>query len=221
MRALGTPGAAISFRELADEYFRKWKGKDISRVARVGWWVDRIGDEKLIDIDQDLIRRHLKAYSAGKAERGNGRGLTKGQTAKTSRTRSHATINRMKAALSALLKFAVNEGYLNTNPARSLSQKTEDSGRKRYLSTKEKDALLEACRASEWEKLYLLVLMALTTGARQGELLKLRWCDVDFSERTAHLKDTKTSDPRLLTIPPKTMEELKQFRQVNQLKYSG
>jgi integrase len=33
--------------------------------------------------------------------------------------------------------------------------------------------------------LYLIVLMAITTGARKGELQNLRWCDVDFKDSTA------------------------------------
>ena len=40
--------------------------------------------------------------------------------------------------------------------------------RVRYLTDDERSQLLKACRASSWPKLYVLVLMALTTGARAG-----------------------------------------------------
>lgn len=48
-------------------------------------------------------------------------------------------------------------------------------GRARYLSDNERDRLLEACRNSEWDRLYLLVLMAMSTGMRKGEMLQLNW----------------------------------------------
>ncbi len=215
VKALGTSAAAIDLNTLADQYLKQWNGKDTSRAARIAWWVDRIGMNALIDIDPPLIRDHLKEYADGKAKRGNGRGKSKKNTAETNRPRAPATVNRMKAAISALLKFAMEEGHLQANPAHQVAQKTERNQRERYLSDDERKALLVACRTSEWGKLYLLVLMALTTGARQGELLFLRWSDIDFNKRTALLEDTKNGTSRLLTIPPKTIGELRQHRKVS------
>ena len=56
--------------------------------------------------------------------------------------------------------------------------------------------------------------MALTTGARLGELLGLHWDEIDFKERTTLLIDTKNGESRTLTIPESTMVELQQFREV-------
>ncbi len=56
-------------------------------------------------------------------------------------------------------------------------------------------------RQSEWPRLYLLVLMALTTGARLGEMLNLRWSDVDLAKRRATLHKTKNGSKRVLTLP--------------------
>ena len=39
---------------------------------------------------------------------------------------------------------------------------------------------LNECQNSSWNKLYLIVLMAITTGARKGELERLKWSDIDF-----------------------------------------
>ena len=41
-------------------------------------------------------------------------------------------------------------------------------------------ALLEACAKSDWPGLHTLVLLAISTGARRGELIRLKWADVDL-----------------------------------------
>lgn len=84
------------------------------------------------------------------------------------------------------------------NPVRLLKKLKEPDGRIRWLSEDEKKALLKACKASKWDRLYLLVTMAITTGARQGELLRLRWADLDFSARRAYVYKTKNGEPRVL-----------------------
>ena len=59
---------------------------------------------------------------------------------------------------------------------------------------------LASCRASHWDKLYLIVLLAITTGARKGELTKLRWNDIDFERRTAYVSTTKNGQPKVLPL---------------------
>jgi integrase len=56
--------------------------------------------------------------------------------------------------------------------------------------------------------------MAMTTGARRGELLKLRWCDVSIKDSAAYLGDTKNGDDRELHFAPIVMDELKRFQEV-------
>ena len=215
MAAFGSPGAVIAFNTLADEYLDQWAGKDnISR--KVTFWKNQFSDTTLINIEVHIIRDILNRYAEGDALRGNGtdsRGKPK--VAKTGRKRAPATVNRMRAMLSSIFKYAVKEcGYLTTNPVTMVPSRTEDNKRTRFLSDDERAQLLSACRHSQWDKLYLLVLMALTTGARMGELLGLHWDEIDFKERTTLLIDTKNGESRILTIPESTMVELQQFREV-------
>ncbi|MBA1444792.1 MAG: tyrosine-type recombinase/integrase [Chromatiales bacterium] len=215
MDALGAKGAGKTFYELADEYMAQWSGKSKEQGARVQMWVNHFEKRKLIDITADDIRDYLNDYAAGKAHRWDGIDKTgKSKTKATKRTRAPATVNRARAALSAVFKFAVQQGYVSHNPVRRVPSRTERNQRVRWLDESERKALLTACRASEWDKLYLLVLMALTTGARQGELLKLRWSDIDFNAKTATARDTKNGDDRILTLPTPTVDELKKYRQI-------
>lgn len=87
-------------------------------------------------------------------------------------------------------------------------------GRVRYLSDIEREKLLASCQLSEWPRLYLLVLMAMSTGMRKSELLRLTWADIDFDNGLAFLEDTKNGEPRVCPIPALTLAEIKRFRGV-------
>ncbi|MCS5708706.1 tyrosine-type recombinase/integrase [Candidatus Berkiella cookevillensis] len=59
---------------------------------------------------------------------------------------------------------------------------------------------------------YLLILMAITTGARRGELEKLCWCDIDLQQQQAHCKDTKNGTDKVLHLTDIVVAELKNHR---------
>ena len=75
----------------------------------------------------------------------------------------------------------------------------------------ERRRLLDAARASAWPRMYGLMLLALTSGGRRGELMRLRWRDIDFEQCIAHLRVTKNGDARVLVLVPTVVEELKRF----------
>jgi len=79
------------------------------------------------------------------------------------------------------------------------------------LSEAERTPLFSSCRASHWDKLYLIVLLAITTGARKGELTKLRWNDIDFERRTAYVSTTKNGQPKVLPLTDSVIRELQVF----------
>ena len=86
-----------------------------------------------------------------------------------------------------------------------------------WLSDAERKRLLAACERSRWDKLSLLVKMAIGTGARRAELLGLHWCDIDFDRHTATLHTTKNKDKRVLPLPDAIMVELQPFRRVGKV----
>ena len=95
--------------------------------------------------------------------------------------RSGATVNRYIATLSHFFSFAVKERRLiDRNPVGNIRRKKEPRGRARFLSDEERAGLLDACAKSEWAPLHALVLLAIMTGARRGELVSLKWADVDL-----------------------------------------
>jgi integrase len=105
------------------------------------------------------------------------------------------------AALSHALSFAVKERRLmERNPVGDIRRKSERRGRTRFLSDDDHDALLKACEKSAWPALRSLVLLAIATGARKGELTGLKWADVDLTKGRARVRETKNDESR--TVPP-------------------
>ncbi|NNC68428.1 MAG: hypothetical protein HKN83_10380 [Gammaproteobacteria bacterium] len=54
IEALSMRGASLSFRMLAEEHLVQWSGRDRSWPGKVKWWIDRIGEHKLINIDAEI-----------------------------------------------------------------------------------------------------------------------------------------------------------------------
>jgi integrase len=126
---------------------------------------------------------------------------------------SGSTANKELMRLGHLLNRAVAWGYLKANPARGVKRAKEAPGRVRYLSPEERDQLLNGADETVTAKdgrtwtvhhapsaaLRLYIVAALQTAARRGELLGLRWQDVDFRTRTVTFCLTKNGDTR--TVP--------------------
>lgn len=205
----------ITIADLIDLYMAHYAGRDSTRGQRLRWWAGQVGAIALQDLSDDQVHAALEGlaernaqYFAGKDEAG--RPLLH---AKRKRL-APATINRYAASLAAVITWAIKrriapKGYVH--PCRSVERRTERNERTRYLSDDERRRLLDACRASSWPRLYALVLMALTTGARKGELMGLTWADVDFERGVAHVQRTKNGDPRVLPLVPAVQAELQRF----------
>ena len=123
-----------------------------------------------------------------------------------------ATVNRDIAALSAVLQLAVDRGWLHENPARGVGRYPEKPDWT-WLHPEEADALLAACQHPKAPPyLYPLVLAAIYTGMRAGELLNLEWRDVDLRGRTILLEVTKTGRRRLIPLRQEVVDVLRRWK---------
>jgi integrase len=101
---------------------------------------------------------------------------------------------------------------IDRNPVGDIARKKEPRGRTRFLSDDERNALLATCEKSEWPALHALVLLAITTGARRGELIPLRWADVDLKAGRVHVRETKNDEQRTLPLVGKALEALRKLK---------
>ncbi|MFC1529292.1 tyrosine-type recombinase/integrase [Gemmatimonadota bacterium] len=109
-----------------------------------------------------------------------------------------ATINRYIARLSSLMKRAVARGYRQDNPVVSIENLRESKMGDRYLEDSEYQTLLAACDPI----LRALVVLAANTGIRRGELMTLRWEDVDFDNAQLVIRavNSKTAESRVVPL---------------------
>jgi integrase len=132
--------------------------------------------------------------------------------------RAPATVNRYIAYLSSAYTTAIKEWqWVQNNPVTAVKKLVEPKGRVRYLSASERQRLLNACEASPSENLYPLVMLALSCGARVGELLNLRWKDVDLGNGRATLHNTKNGERRAISIKGRAQELLRHKSKVRRL----
>lgn len=126
--------------------------------------------------------------------------------------RNAATVNRYMSSLGGALRYArKNLRWIDESPTENLLKLKETPKTRRTLSPDEETRLLDACRQSKNPYLYCITLMALTTGARQGEILGLTWDCIDFENAIAHIKQSKNGRPRRVALGPMLLRELKKL----------
>jgi integrase len=107
-------------------------------------------------------------------------------------------VNRELAALSKMFTLAIRHKKADKNPMAAVERLREHNVRDRVLSLEEFQRLLDALPSS----LHLVVIMAFYTGMRHGEILNLRWNQIDLSKGSIRLEgvDTKTQRGRLVPL---------------------
>lgn len=164
------------------------------------WWKEQIGHKLLADVTPSLIGECRDKLLAEKTYRGT--------------TRSPATAVRYLAALSHAFSIAVREwGWVDDSPLRKVTKPKEPRGRVRFLSEEERASLLDACKNSVNPYLYKVVVLALSTGMRHGEILKLRWSNVDIGKEKIVLNETKNGDRRVVPLVGLALDLMKEHDQ--------
>jgi integrase len=120
------------------------------------------------------------------------------------------------AAISHCFNVAVTEWqWLDSNPAQGIKKQSEPRGRVRFLTDDERERLLTACLSSPNELLYPVVVLALSTGMRYGEIMNMTWGDVDFDKQRIILHDTKNNERRAVHLVGKALGLLQELRGKN------
>ena len=133
--------------------------------------------------------------------------ITKRQTAGA----SNGTINRELALLRRMFTLAVQDGALRSAPYFPMLK--ESAPRKGFFE----HAGFQKLRQELPEYLRPVATMGYYTGMRLGEILKIRWCDVDLSRGEIRLNpgETKNDEPRTIPLVGELREMLKIEREKN------
>src|SRR3989449_4595494 len=104
-----------------------------------------------------------------------------------------ATINRDLSRLRRMFSLAVEWELLEESPMAGIRFSRENNARTRYLSLQECQRLIASCIAPH---IRALVGVALHSGMRLGEILNLRWYDLDFASGFILVRDSKNGESR-------------------------
>lgn len=124
--------------------------------------------------------------------------------------RSVAAVNRELRLLSKILKLAVTNHKLVESPCRHVELLKGEQARTRYLLPNEEKRLMSVLAESN-TGLQPIVVMAINTGMRIGELLGLRAEDVDFHRDVIYVRETKTDEDREVPMNNTVRDLLRSF----------
>jgi integrase len=207
------------------EYLQHWLTADVERrvgkrtAARYRQIVERNITPRIGHVPlRKLTAAHIEAFEAGLQCDGWVKPKAKGKEDRH-RGLSKQTVLHVHRILSQALNHAVRLEVLVKNPARQVTPTKPDKLEIKILDKQEIPALLKAAKGTS---LYVPVLVGITTGIRRGELLGLRWSDVDLTagnltinqamQRTKgefEFKSPKTSTSRrTIMLPSVTIEAL-------------
>ncbi len=143
-----------------------------------------------------------------------------------------ATIERMRQQVSATFNVAIGKGKCKSNPASvsrvdtsslmRLNKRSINNARERYLSKGEANLLLDELKLRRFD-VYFMALLALTTGARAGEILGVQYKNIDLENKYINLPETKNGTSRKLKMTSKVYSILKdlEFESPNKYLFAG
>lgn len=105
----------------------------------------------------------------------------------------------LKVSLNQALKWQL----ISSNPCLAVTPPKKEKKEMQVLNKNQLEILLDFLRESEFQTLYLVVMLAVTCGLRRGEILGLEWSHIDFENKIITVKNnyTKVDNKDMLTIP--------------------
>ena len=139
------------------------------------------------------------------------------QETRTKTQRTIASVNRELSMLRRMLNVAQREDWILRNAfaaGDSLISLADEKKRARILTREEETKLLAACELPQRAHLKPIVICALDTGMRQGEIFSLRWRDIDLEDRLLNIQafHTKTMKERQVAITTRLTIELERLK---------
>lgn len=180
-----------TFGDLADRYLKEVlpdrPRNAVNTRRHLAYWQVKLGKLTLADITPALVSQHRNELLAEKTPR--------------NKPRSNATVVRYLATLSHAFSVAMKDWqWVSDNPVSKISKPRQARGRERFLSDAERERLLNACKRSSSPHLYTVVVLAISTGMRRGEIMNLQWKDVNLQTGTIILSATKNDTSRAVPL---------------------
>lgn len=157
----------------------------------LAWWVNHCGGEKVLDLNVLKLRAARDKLRKG---------------------RSPATVNRYLSAMRSCWNWGRAAGLVPQDhgwPTRLMLK--EDNERQRYLDDDELAKLIEAAEAHS-PTMHAAIIVSVACGLRQGELIRLKWSDIDLDGQRIRILRSKTDTPRQVYLPSAAVEALRALK---------
>jgi len=123
----------------------------------------------------------------------------------STKTITPATVNRQLTCLKSIFNKAIAWGkFTGSNPVKGVKLFKENNARLRFLEKEEITKLLANCSPA----IKPIVIVASNTGMRKGEIMGLKWRDLDFKRGIIHLYNTKNGEKREIPMNEPAIDTL-------------
>ena len=223
---------ALSVRDLAIKYMEEAEagrvitrrgvaksastlGTDRGRIER--HIVPLIGNIRLPDLSRSDVQKMMADIEAGKTAQNKPSGNLRGRTLVTG---GRGTAKRTVGLLAGILSWAMDQGYSDNNPAHGLRLPKDN---RRHISNVRDvyaalgDALRTAEDRGEIGQAIRMIELGALTGMRRGEVINLRWSEVDFEDQSIKLATSKTG----YSVRPLGNPAVDVLREIRELGYEG
>jgi integrase len=174
------------FRELVAEYLADNPKNADKKKKQLAYWSSKFGNKKMHELTTPMISQETKKLSRS--------------TTSAGKIYAPATVVRYLAALSHCFNWGIEQGWLTFNPAEKVSRPPENNKRDRWLRPEELQRVLVQASTSRNPQLHNIILFAVLTGMRLGEIKNARWSDINND--TLRVPETKNGDVHLIHITP-------------------
>lgn len=180
-RAGAAEARRVIMRDYIEKTYSKWRE---TNRAKSGWKTDRGRLKVLVERFRD---QHLDAITPLEVEQFRDFLIATG--------RARSTANRYRDLVSAIYTLAIRDKLVATNPVRAVTKFPEHNARTVYLTDDQEQAIAGAL--PETFRPYFII--AINTGLRWSEQMRLRWSDVDLLTGFITVRKTKNHQGR--TVP--------------------
>ena len=202
-----------TFREVTEAWIAS-KEHCAGSLGRIQFWVDQFGPIPIIAVSEEDVDRALEVLVA----RGKLRPGRHGQPPTSAgEPLAGSTINRFISTLAGIFKYARRVRALPRShipPTKGIEKEPEPADPDKYFRPEEVDDMIKVARVvdQKWRKMSALIILGFHTGLRVGNLLNLKWQDIDLEARTASIAVTKNGRPHIAPLTDRCMEELTRLR---------
>lgn len=189
---------SVSLKEFFEQTFLPW-----SKTNKRSWRSDEWRGAELVKFFGNWRLNEISQLSIEKYKRQRLEGLTIRKT-----PRSPTSVNREIELLSRIFTFAIDMGFANSNPCKRVKKFSVRGERNRPLLPDE-EARLMSFLTDDRAYLRPIVIIAIQTGLRKGELLSLKRTQVDFVRELIHVTNTKSGRDRFVPMNVVVRSELR------------